>query len=139
IALAALDRGRHVIVEKPFTGFFGDAATPKETMLQQALASTNRMLQAEKRSGRTIFYAENWVYAPAVQKEREIISKSGAQVLRIIGEESHSGSHSPLYGIWRYSGGGSLVGKGCHPLTAALYLKSPIRPAAVSCRSHNLT
>ena len=46
-------------------------------------------------------YAENWVYAPAVQKEREIVVKTGAQILRMIGEESHSGSHSPSYGIWR--------------------------------------
>jgi predicted dehydrogenase len=155
IAVEVLGRGRHTIVEKPFTGYFGDGQEefrgerfPKETMLGEALASSRRMLDAERASGKTIFYAENWVYAPAIQKEREIIEKSGAQVLRILGEESHSGSHSPFYGIWRYSGGGSLVGKGCHPLTAALYLKSaegaardgrPIRPAAVSCRTHELT
>ena len=93
-------------------------------------------------------YAENWVYAPAVQKEREIVVKSGAQILWMIGEESHSGSHSPSYGIWAQAGGGSLVGKGCHPLTAALYLKQeegrasgggPIRPVAVSARTHELT
>lgn len=139
VALEALGRQRHVIIEKPFTGYFGGPQTPKEKMLRESLASAGRLLAAEKKSERTIFYAENWVYAPAVQKEREIIVKSKAQVLRMIGEESHSGSHSPFYGIWKYSGGGSLVGKGCHPLTAALYLKSPIRPAAVSCRTHNLT
>ncbi len=139
VALAALGRGCHVIIEKPFTGFFGGPAVPKDTMLKESLASTERMIAAEQASGRKIFYAENWVYAPAVQKEREIIVKSKAQVLRMTGEESHSGSHSPFYGIWKFSGGGSLVGKGCHPLTAALYLKSPIRPATVSCRTHSLT
>jgi predicted dehydrogenase len=66
----------------------------------------------------------------------------------MLGEESHSGSHSPDYGIWQRAGGGSLVGKGCHPLTALLYLKrvegianggKPIRPAAVTGRVHQLT
>ncbi len=155
VALAALERGRHVIVEKPFTGYFGDGSPsfrgdtfPKETMRKEALASADRMLEAERAGGRRIFYAENWVYAPAVQKEREIIVKSKAQALWILGGESHSGSHSPFYGIWRFSGGGALVGKGCHPLTAALYLKREegrardgraIRPASVSCRTHSLT
>jgi predicted dehydrogenase len=66
----------------------------------------------------------------------------------MLGGESHSGSHSPVYGIWRQAGGGSLVGKGCHPLTACLYLKQiegrartgrPIRPASASCRVHEIT
>jgi predicted dehydrogenase len=88
------------------------------------------------------------VYAPAVQKEREILVKSGGQILWVIGDESHSGSHSPYYGIWKFSGGGALMGKGCHPLTAVLYLKraegeardgKPIRPATVSARTHEIT
>ncbi len=155
VAVAALQRGRHAIVEKPFTGYFGDGREdfrgdrcPKELMLKEALASSQRMLDAERAGGKTIFYAEDWVYAPAIQKEREILVKSGGQALWIQGGESHSGSHSPFYGIWRYSGGGSLVGKGCHPLTAALYFKAQegiaregkaIRPASVSCRTHELT
>lgn len=39
-------------------------------------------------------YAENWVYAPAVQKEREILEKSGGYILWLIGDESHSGSNA---------------------------------------------
>jgi predicted dehydrogenase len=139
IACLALARGRHVIVEKPFTGWYGPGDSSKEMMQREALASAQRLLDAERTSGRLILYAENWVYAPAVQKEREIIVKGGGQVLRILGEESHSGSHSPFYGMWKHSGGGSLLSKGCHPMTTALYLKSPIRPATVSARTHRLT
>ncbi|MGC9313390.1 MAG: gfo/Idh/MocA family oxidoreductase, partial [Sediminispirochaetaceae bacterium] len=82
------------------------------------------------------------------ETEREIIEKTGAQILWMHGEESHSGSHSQYYGIWSYSGGGSMIGKGVHPLTAALYLKKvegrmrgggPIRPASVSARTHAIT
>ncbi|HEX4007900.1 MAG TPA: Gfo/Idh/MocA family oxidoreductase [Acidobacteriaceae bacterium] len=155
LAIAALERGRHVIIEKPLTGYYGDGAPdfrgdsfPKTTMLQQTLLSCERILAAAKASGRIVCYAENWIYAPAIQKEREIVAKSGAQILWMLGNQSHSGSHSPYYGIWRHSGGGSLVGKGCHPLSAALYLKrvegerrngTSIRPASVSARTHAIT
>lgn len=155
LAVRALERGKHVIVEKPFTGYFGDDISafigntfPKEKMLQEAMASCSRIANAAKSNGKQICYAENWVYAPSVQKEREILVKSGGQILWIIGEESHSGSHSPVYGQWRSSGGGSLVGKGCHPLSAALYLKRvegesrngvPVRPTTASARTHEIT
>jgi len=116
LAVQALNRGKHVIVEKPFTGYYGvnvdgfrGNTFPKEQMLREAVASCDRILAAAKESGRTVCYAENWIYAPAIQKEREILVKSGAQVLWIIGEESHSGSHSPYYGSWKFSGGGSLA------------------------------
>jgi len=155
LAVAAFQRGKHVIIEKPFTGYFGPGTEDfkgntfsKEIMLHETLASCNRILDAARASGKQLAYAENFVYAPSVAKEREIVAKSGAQILWMMGEESHSGSHSPYYGIWKFSGGGSLVGKGCHPMSAILYLKrvegesrdgKPIRPATVSCRTHEIT
>jgi predicted dehydrogenase len=154
-ALEAIEAGKHIIVEKPFTGAFGPSGgafagnrASKEALLKEALASADRIVWAARRRGVVLGYAENWVYAPAVQKEREIVEKTDAQILWMLGGESHSGSHSPVYGIWRHAGGGSLVGKGCHPLTACLYLKQvegrarrgrPIRPATVSCRVHEIT
>ena len=83
--------------------------------LKHTLESIKRMLDAEKESEGRIMYAENWVYAPAIQKEREILEKTGAQIIWMHGEQSHSGSHSLAYGQWKYSGGGSMIGKGCHP------------------------
>ncbi len=158
VAVEALKRGKHVIIEKPFTGYYGPAdedggkfrgnTFSKEVMLREAMASCRRILEAAGKNNKIIGYAEDWVYAPTIQKEREIIEKSGAQVLWMIGDESHSGSHSPYYGIWKFSGGGSIVGKACHPLSAALYLKGaegkarngrPIRPATVSARTHEIT
>jgi predicted dehydrogenase len=155
VAIAALQRDKFAIVEKPLTGYFGDGSDsfngdrfPKQVALDNALASIKRMLEAEKKSKGGILYAENWVYAPSIQKEREIIEKTGAQILWIHGEEAHSGSHASTYGFWKFSGGGAMIGKGCHPLTAALYLKRvegkardgrPIRPKAVSARTAALT
>jgi len=117
-------------------------------MLREAIASCDRILAAERESKKTVCYAENWIYAPAIQKEREILTKTGGQILWMIGDESHSGSHSPFYGDWKFSGGGSLMGKGCHPLSAAIHLKSvegkirngrPIRAASVSAHMHEIT
>lgn len=156
VAVEALKRDVHVIVEKPFTGYFGPAEAtdfrgnefPKQRMREEALRNASGMLEAEKKSRARIFYAENWVFAPVIQKEVEIIEKTKAQILWIIAEESHSGSHSPTYGIWKYSGGGSIMGKGTHPLTTVLYLKrvegmarqgKPLRPKSVTARTHELT
>jgi predicted dehydrogenase len=155
VAVAALRKDKFAIVEKPLTGYFGDGSEDfngdklsKKVARTEALASIKRMLDAEKKSKGKILYAENWVYAPAIQKEREIIEKTGAQVLWIHGEEAHSGSHARTYAYWKFSGGGVMIGKGCHPLGAALYLKrvegkardgNPIRPKTVTARTHALT
>lgn len=155
IVIEALKKDKHVIVEKPFTGYFGDGSEDfngddfsREIGLEKTLESIKRMLDAEKNSQGKIMYAENWVYAPAIQKEREVIEKTGAQILWIQAQQSHSGSHSKDYGIWKLSGGGSLMGKGAHPLTAAIYLKhvegiakngKPIHPKTISARVHSIT
>jgi len=155
VSVAALNQGKCVVCEKPLTGYFGDGSEDfhgerfaKQVALDAALASIDRMIQAEAASKGALCYAENWVYAPSIQKEREIIEKTGAQVLWIHGEEAHSGSHAATYAYWKFSGGGVMIGKGCHPLTAALYLKrvegrardgKPIRPATVSARAHAIT
>jgi predicted dehydrogenase len=147
--LAAARAGKHVIVEKPLTGFYGSPEkTGKRAMLDAVVAAGRELREAVRAGGITLGYAENFVYAPSVQKEREIIEKSRAQILRMAGEESHNGSHSPVYGIWSVQGGGSLIAKGCHPLGAILYLKRkdgstrlgrPLRPASVSARTHSIT
>jgi len=155
VALQALRAGKHVIVEKPFTGYFGPrdgnfrgSDFSKQKMLDEAMASADRIKETALKAGKQVMYAENWVYAPSIQKECEIVRASRSQILWMIGGESHSGSHSPSYGIWAQAGGGSIVGKGCHPLTAALYLKQEegkvaggesIRPRTVSARVHELT
>jgi predicted dehydrogenase len=155
VSVAGLQRDKFVVCEKPLTGYFGDgskdfhwAKADKQAALEAALASIDRLLAAERRSKGRLLYAENWVYAPAVQKEREILEKTGGQILWMHGEEAHSGSHSVDYAYAARCGGGAMIGKGCHPLTAALYLKRvegrtrngvPIRPKTVSGRTHAVT
>jgi predicted dehydrogenase len=156
VSIAAFEAGKHVIVEKPFTGYYGPPGDdsfegnrfPKGKMLEEAVSSASRIIAAALKSGKTLCYGENWIYAPAVQKEAEILQKSKGQILWALGDQSHSGSTSPAYGIWKLSGGGAIVGKSCHPLTAILYLKQvegmthdgkAIRPRTVSGRTHEIT
>ena len=156
VSIRSLEAGKHIVVEKPFTGYFGPPEDKdfkgnrfsKGKMLEEAIASAGRIIAAALKSKKKLCYAENWIYAPAIQKEAEIITKTKGQILWALGGGSHSGSLSPAYGIWRLSGGGSMVGKSCHPLTAVLYLKQveglarngkAIRPKAVSARTHEIT
>lgn len=71
ITIAALERDKFAIVEKPLTGYFGDGSDdfngdtfPKTDALDHSLASIERILEAEKKSKAMILYAENWIYAP---------------------------------------------------------------------------
>jgi Oxidoreductase family, NAD-binding Rossmann fold len=70
LAVEALGLGKHVIIEKPLTGYFGASTFPKEQMLAVAMASCGRIQAAAKAAAKRVCYAENWVYAPAIQKER---------------------------------------------------------------------
>jgi predicted dehydrogenase len=146
-AVQAARAGKHVVVEKPLTGAFervGDAAG----LLDEALGNADRMLDAVRAAGVRLCYAENWVYAPPIQKARRLFAAAKGPIIRIEGEESHSGSHASYSRRWATAGGGSLLGKGCHPLAAALYLKrwegearsgKPIRPVSVVASTARLT
>ncbi|OGV54688.1 MAG: oxidoreductase [Lentisphaerae bacterium GWF2_44_16] len=149
--IAAANAGKGIICEKPLTGYFdteNGGAASKAPMLKSVLEKLQRIAETVEKNKSFFAYAENFVYAPGIQKEREILEKTGAQILRMTGEESHNGSASPVYGIWEKAGGGSLIGKGCHPLSAMLYLKRiegimrdgrPLRPKTVCSRTHSIT
>jgi predicted dehydrogenase len=128
VAIAAARAGKHVIVEKPLTGYFGAEgeqieATPREAMLAGALQNADAVLDACRKAGVTLCYAENIVYAPAVQKLKRLIEVSGATLLDLRAEEAHSGSIAAYSRRWRTSGGGSLLRMGSHPIATLLHLK----------------
>jgi len=87
VSIAAFEAGKHVIVEKPFTGYYGppgDAAFagnrfPKETMLAEALSSSRRVIAAALKSRRKLCYAENWIYAPLSKRKPRSCRKAKAR------------------------------------------------------------
>ena len=131
MVVACMRAGKHVICEKPFTGYFGrpgDATpigtqVPKAVMYQRVMEEMEQTCAAIRASGRLFCYAEDWVYAPAVVKTAEILRATQDKVLFLKAEESHSGSHAAHAANWSLSGGGALIRQGCHPLSAVLHLK----------------
>lgn len=126
----ALAAGKHVICEKPLTGYFGEPGetgkvglTSKRVMYEKVMAELDELKAVVESSGKIFMYAENFCYAPAVLKTAEIVKAKNSKILYMRAEEGHSGSHAPHAAQWKMSGGGSFIRQGCHPLSAALFLK----------------
>jgi predicted dehydrogenase len=141
VAIAAARAGKHVIVEKPLSGWFGEASDAREAMLAGALRNCDAALEAVAKAGVTLCYAEDFVYAPPVAKLRRLLDAGGGAILDLRAEESHSGSHAAYAARWKTSGGGSLLRMGSHPVGVVLHLKHhegrrrggrPIRARAVA-------
>ncbi len=142
LAVDALTTNKHVVVEKPLTGCFVPRADmPARAMLDHAMAEADRVVLAAEAAHRWCCYAENWVYAPPVTKAASLLAAAGGPVLRIQAEESHSGTHSEPNKHWETAGGGALLGKGCHPLGAALMLKARdgAHPVSVIAQTNSFT
>ncbi|HID05621.1 MAG TPA: Gfo/Idh/MocA family oxidoreductase [Armatimonadetes bacterium] len=158
ICIEAAQAGKHIVCEKPLTGYFGEDmpedvelvgnVVSKSEMFKKALANAQAIADAVQRNNVQFTYAENWVYAPPIQKARRLLEASKGVVMFIRAEESHSGSASPFSMQWRTCGGGALLRLGSHPIGAVLYLKQaegmfnrgqPIRPTAVYAQVADLT
>ena len=129
--IKSLRAGKHVICEKPLCGYFGldnhkipiGKNVSKVYMYDRVIESINRINEEIQKSKKKFMYAENFIYAPAINKAAEIIKKKKSRILYAKGEESLKGSSSPVAGEWSKTGGGTFMRTGSHPLSAILWLK----------------
>lgn len=159
IAVAAAERGKHIVCTKPLTAYVGQdlaADAPEEAisgqdpqvMLDRATEDASAMVEAARRHSVQLMYGENWIFAPPVQRAEGLMKRSGGSILEMRGGECHCGSHSPYSKIWKYTGGGALLRLGAHPIGAMIHLKNQeglnrngrtIRPVSVMAEVGDLT
>ncbi len=109
-ALAAFKKGRHVISEKPLATTVEDA---------------KEMLDAASAAGKKLYYAEDWLFAPALNRALEVIDEGAiGKPMFVRARECHCGSHSPFAQTIKFCGGGSMVHLGVHPVCFMLALKN---------------
>lgn len=129
--IAAMNANKHVICEKPLSGYFGKLGDKKPigdmvskvVMYDELLKKLEELKHVVETSECKFMYAENFVYAPAVTKAAEVLRKKKSKILYAKGEESLKGSSSPVAGEWSKTGGGTFIRTGAHPLAAILWLK----------------
>lgn len=110
VALAAFKKGKHVIAEKPLATTVDDAI---------------EMVAAAERAGKKLYYAEDWHFAPAINKIISIIEEGAiGKPLYIRARECHGGSHSPYAQTIKFCGGGCVIHMGIHPIGFILALKN---------------
>lgn len=118
-AIAALQAGAAVVVEKPLATTLDDA---------------DRLVEAAAATGGRVGYAENLAFAPAFVAARRHAADQGP----IHHLDTHVLQDRPSWGGFLHAdwGGGVLFDLGAHPIALALLLVAPARPVSVSCRLH---
>ena len=101
VAMAALEMGRHVIVEKP---------------LATTIEHGEEILALAEKKNKKVYYGENLHCSPVIRKALSIVESGKiGKLLYVRARECHSGSHSPYAQTIDYCGGGSMLHMGAHP------------------------
>ncbi|MFC2126707.1 Gfo/Idh/MocA family protein [Bacteroidota bacterium] len=103
VVIAAVEAGNKAIIcEKP---------------LATSMEDGREMLKICEEKNVKLMYAEDWIFAPALVRAREICMEGGiGDILYVKAKETHSGSHSVFAQQKKYCGGGAMIHLGIHPV-----------------------
>ncbi len=108
MALEAAKAGKHVICEKPLC-----------TTLEEA----DRMIDACRKAGVLLMYAEELCFAPKYVRAKTIADEGAlGRVFRVKQSEEHFGPHMEWFWDVERSGGGVLIDMGCHGIEFARWV-----------------
>jgi len=109
VCMKALGADRSVICEKPLA-----------TKVEHA----REMVAKANEAGRYIYYAEDWLFAPALLRAKAVLDEGAIGNLTYIrARECHGGSHSPFAQTVAFCGGGCMIHLGIHPIGYVMALK----------------
>ena len=109
VVLDAVKAGKkNIICEKPLCTSMEDAEA---------------MLKTCRDKGVRLMYAEDWIFAPALARAKQIIDEGAiGKVLYVKAKETHPGSHSEYARKAAWCGGGAMIHLGIHPIGWVRYL-----------------
>ncbi len=107
MVLAVAKAGKDMICEKPMATRVCDAKA---------------MLEACQKAGVKLMYAEDWLFAPALVRAKQIVDEGAiGKVLYVKAKETHPGSHSLYAQKANFCGGGAMIHLGIHPIAWVRY------------------
>jgi predicted dehydrogenase len=115
--IKAAKAGKHVIIEKP---------------LAVTLEEADAMIDACKKAGVKLMYAEELCFAPKYERVRHMV-KEGAigKIYMLKQSEKHSGPHTDWFYDVNLSGGGVLMDMGCHAMEWFRWMLGNAKPLSV--------
>ncbi|MCS6774903.1 MAG: Gfo/Idh/MocA family oxidoreductase [Chloroherpetonaceae bacterium] len=118
--LDAAAAGKHVVCEKP---------------LCRTLEEADRMIEACRRAGVLLMYAEELLFAPKYVRAKQLVDEGALGRPFLVKQwEEHYGPHSPWFWDVNRSGGGVLLDMGCHSIEYARWVfgKPPVRSVSAT-------
>lgn len=115
MTLDAAAAGKHVVCEKP---------------LCRTLEEADRMIEACRKAGVLLLYAEELLFAPKYVRAKQLADEGAlGEVFLVKQWEEHYGPHEPWFWDVNRSGGGVLLDMGCHSIEYGRWVlgKPPVK------------
>lgn len=124
VAMDAAAAGKHVLCEKP---------------LCRTLEQADQMIEACRKAGVLLMYAEELCFAPKYVRAKRLVDEGAiGRPFLVKQSEEHFGPHSPWFWNVDRSGGGVLLDMGCHSIEFARWVfgKAPVKSVWAQLGTH---